>query len=152
MFRDWCFRTWILSASRVVKFPLFFCILRGHQLHPRISTLSLALNLIHTVHMRQWVMDRLENQVAGISLLPLRGTSICNQPCLSVSPAEPRNSAVWLMLQPHPLDQRDNYIVINVAEWMDFRCQHPWLLFIKYHSPEKSIIYLPCMVSETSSK
>lgn len=27
--------------------------------------------------------------------------------------AEEQRSAVWLMLQPHPLDQRHNYIVIS---------------------------------------
>lgn len=33
----------------------------------------------------------------------------------TVSSTEQQNSAVWLMLQPHPLDQRHNYIVIDLA-------------------------------------
>lgn len=57
----------------------------------------------------------------------------------AVSPAEHQKSGVWLMLQPHPLDQRHNYIVINMAETLGFlRCARPWFLIIKYHSPEKS--------------
>lgn len=43
MFRDWCFCTWILSAPRVVKFSLFYCILSGCQLRSHVSSHSLWL-------------------------------------------------------------------------------------------------------------
>lgn len=39
--------------------------------------------------------------------------SICTWPCHLVPWAEEQRSAEWLMLQPHPLDQRHNYIVIS---------------------------------------
>lgn len=54
----------------------------------------------------------LKYQIVGIALLPIMGcSSICNQLHHTVSSAEPQNSGVWLMLQPHPLDHRHNYIV-----------------------------------------
>lgn len=75
----------------------------------------------------------------GIALLPIMGcSSICNQRRHTVSSAEPQNSGVWLMFQPHPLDQRHNYIVINFAGSLDLPgCERLWLLFIKYHLPEE---------------
>lgn len=81
----------------------------------------------------------LKYQIAGIALLPIMGcSSICNQLRHTVSSAEPQNSGVWLMLQPHPLDHRHNYIVINFAGSLDFLvCVPLWLLFIKYHLPEE---------------
>lgn len=81
----------------------------------------------------------LKNQIVGIGLLPIMSrSSICNQPHHTVSSAEHQNSGVWLMLQPHPLDQRHNYIVINFAGSLDFlRCVRLWLLFINSHPPEE---------------
>lgn len=143
MFRDRRSGTRILSPLRVVKFSVFCCILWEHRLHSPPPTHILCFIVVRTgstpstCASGSWTV--LKYQIVGIALLPIMGcSSICNQLHHTVSSAEPQNSGVWLMLQPHPLDHRHNYIVINFAGSLDFLgCAPLWLLFIKYRLPEE---------------
>lgn len=63
-------------------------------------------------------------------------SSICSHPCHNVTPAEEQNRTVWLMLQPHPLDQRYNYIVISFTGPIKLLWSTVlWLPFIKHQFP-----------------